>query len=144
MRYFSVFAGLLMLSTFPALAQVTVDMNALDQLKKPAPGTAGEAAPKPVPPKDNKVKNPKTRARRSGTAGFRPHSHHGQSAARLSRPAARIAGTTAAKRQTGATSAAGCSHQQAPNTAARRAANGRRHRSGSTRRVADHVWQRPG
>lgn len=56
MRYFSVFAGLLMLSTFPALAQVTVDMNALDQLKKPAPAGAREAAPKAVPPKPKAVK----------------------------------------------------------------------------------------
>ena len=56
MRYFSVFAGLLLLSTFPALAQVTVDMNALDQLKKPAPAGAREAAAKAVPPKPKTIK----------------------------------------------------------------------------------------
>ena len=45
MRYFPAVPAVLMLLAFPAHGQVTVDLNALDQLKTPPPG---KSAPKPA------------------------------------------------------------------------------------------------
>ena len=58
MRIFPVLPVLLMLFALPAHAQVTVDMNALDQLKKAPPGSSATSkpAPKPVPAKPKAAK----------------------------------------------------------------------------------------
>ncbi len=55
MRHFLTLPVLLMLFALPAGAQVTVDLNALDQLKKPAPSN-GPSVRKPVPSKPKAAK----------------------------------------------------------------------------------------
>ena len=57
MRYFHTIPALLMLLALPVRAQITVDLNALEQLKKTAP-SAGAAKPKAVKPIAKPVAKP--------------------------------------------------------------------------------------
>ena len=60
MRIFPILPVLLMLFALPVHAQVTVDMNALDALKKAVPGPSGgtQAPHKPAPAKPKATKSP--------------------------------------------------------------------------------------